>query len=166
MSGKNTLYLEIVKNRKFPGEFQSSKWFLEDSRNDGILEFWIENQVPWQKLSGKNTLYLEIGKNKPNPGDSRISGCLDSRIQKSKNTPKNIENYYDYAIGVIFYVLSKTALFWKVVKSLGKSGSWKKTKSIDELILTWKFFLLKHQSCLFLKVFKIKVVSDFWFDAF
>ena len=30
----------------------------------------------------------------------------------------------------------KNSLFRKVVKYLGKSGSWKKTKSIDELILT------------------------------
>ena len=157
----------LAKKWPFPGEFQSSSEFQEDSRNDGILEFQIENQVPWQKLSGKNTLYLEIGKNKPNPGDSRISGCLDSRVQKSKNAPKCVKNYYNYAIGVIFFeILSKTALFWKVVKSLGKSGNWKKTKSIDELILTWKFFLLKHQSCLFLKVFKMKVLSDFRFDAF
>ena len=49
----------------------------------------------------------------------------------------------------------------KIVKSLGKSGCWKKTKSIDELILTRKLFSLKHESCLFLKVFKAKVVLDF-----
>ena len=120
-----------------------------------------------KKLSGKNTLYLEIGKNKPNPGDSRISGCLDSRVQKSKDAPKSLKNHYDYVTGVIFFeILSKTALFWKVVKSLGKSGSWKKTKSIGELILTWNFILLNQQSCLFSKVFKVKVLLDFWFDTF
>ena len=52
----------LAKKWPFPGEFQSSSEFQEDSRNDGILEFRIKNQVPWQKLSGKNTLYNEIVK--------------------------------------------------------------------------------------------------------
>ena len=57
----NTPYL--VKNWPFPGEFQSSSEFQEDSRNDGILEFRIKIQVSWQKLSGKNALYVEFCKN-------------------------------------------------------------------------------------------------------
>ena len=132
-------------------------------------EWWTFGILHWKSRSLTQTDWEKYPTcwNLPNPGDSRISGCLDSRIQKSKDAPKSAKNCYNYAIGVIFFeILSKTALFWKVVKSLGKSGNWKKTKSIDELILTWKFFLLKHQSCLFLKVFKAKVLSDFQFDAF
>ena len=66
---------------------QSSRYFLEDFRNDGIFEFHIENQVPWQNLSGKNNLHVEISQNCTNPGDSRISRILNSRVQKSKGCP-------------------------------------------------------------------------------
>ena len=154
MYKKETISREIPEFQIIPRRFQ--EWWTF-----GILHWKSRSltQTDWEKYP---TCW-----NLPNPGDSRISGCLDSRIQKSKDAPKSAKNCYNYAIGVIFFeILSKTALFWKVVKSLGKSGNWKKTKSIDELILTWKFFLLKHQSCLFLKVFKAKVVSDFQFDAF
>ena len=85
----NTPYL--VKNLPFPGVFQSSSEFQEDSRSDGILEFRIKNQVFWQKLSGKNTLHVEFSKNLANPGGSRISGILDSRFQNPKNAPKCAE---------------------------------------------------------------------------
>ena len=83
----------LAKKWPFPGEFQSSSEFQEDSRNDGILEFHIEIQVPSQKLSGKDTLYIEIDKNKPNLGNSRISGCLDSRFEKSRDAPKSAHNH-------------------------------------------------------------------------
>ena len=53
----------IVKKWPFPGEFQSSSEFLEDSRNDGILEFHIRNKVSWQKLSGKKAPYVEFSEN-------------------------------------------------------------------------------------------------------
>ena len=46
LSGKNTLYVELCKKiGHFQEEFQSSIYFLEDSRNDRISEFHIENRV-------------------------------------------------------------------------------------------------------------------------
>ena len=53
----------LAKNWPFPGEFQSSSEFLEDSRSDKILEFHIKNQLSWQKLSGKKALYVEFSEN-------------------------------------------------------------------------------------------------------
>ena len=35
-----------MSNLRFLGIFQSSRYFLEDSRNDGIFEFRFKNQVP------------------------------------------------------------------------------------------------------------------------
>ena len=70
-------------------ELASFDWFP----NFGILEWNIENLVQGQVLSGKTTLYIEIGKNKPYPGNSRISGCLDSRFEKSRDAPKSAHNH-------------------------------------------------------------------------
>ena len=53
----------LAKKWPFPGEFQSSSEFLEDSKNDEILEFQIEIQVLWHKLSGIHTLHVEISQN-------------------------------------------------------------------------------------------------------
>ena len=91
----------LAKKWPFPGEFQSSSEFQEDSRSDGILEFRIKNQVSWQKLSGKNTLHVEFSKNLANPGGSRISGILDSRVKKLKVASKSAKKQYKYATGVI-----------------------------------------------------------------
>ena len=99
----NTPYL--VKKWPFPGEFQSSSEFQEDSRSDGILEFRIKNQVSWQKLSGKNTLHVEFSENLANPGGSRISGILDSRVKKSKVASKSAEKQYKYATRVISFFI-------------------------------------------------------------
>ena len=90
-SSKNYLELwNFSRNGLFFKQYQVLEYF---SHSIFILEFWIENQVPWQKLSGKDTLYIEIDKNKPNPGDSRISGCLDSRFEKSRDAPKSVHNH-------------------------------------------------------------------------
>ena len=99
----NTSYL--VKKWPFPGEFQSSSEFQEDSRSDGILEFRIKNQVSWEKLSGKNTLHVEFSENLANPGGSRISGILDSRVKKSKVASKSAEKQYKYATRVISFLI-------------------------------------------------------------
>ena len=37
---------KLAKNWTFPSNIQSSRKFLEVSRNDEILKFCIENQVP------------------------------------------------------------------------------------------------------------------------
>ena len=55
--------LKSVKTSQFQGKIQSSSKFLEVSWNDGILEFFVENQVYWHKLSGIHTLYVEISQN-------------------------------------------------------------------------------------------------------
>ena len=81
-----------------------------------------------------------------------IPGFLDVWIPGFKNQkmlPKVRNNITIMLQGHFFLILSKTALFCKVAYFLCKSSSRKKTKSIDELILTWKFFLAEHQSCLF-----------------
>ena len=73
--------LKSVKTGQFQGNIQSSRKFLEVSRNDVIFKFCIENQVPWLKLSGKyTTLYIEISQNLPIPGQypefQEISGSF------------------------------------------------------------------------------------------
>ena len=57
---------------------------MEDSGNDGPLEFCIKNQGPWHKLSGKIPHML----NELNSGDCRIFGSPNSRLKKLRNTPK------------------------------------------------------------------------------
>ena len=52
--------LKLGKSSQFQGDIQSSRKYLEVSRNDKILKFRIENQVPWLKMSEKDTLYVEI----------------------------------------------------------------------------------------------------------
>ena len=54
---------KLAKSWPIPGNIQSSKKFLEVSRNDEILEFCVENQVTWHKLSGIHTLYVDISQN-------------------------------------------------------------------------------------------------------
>ena len=130
--------------------------FQEDSRNDGIFEFCIENQVPWQNLSRKNTLYVENGQTTPNPGDSRIPGCLDSRVQKSKDAPKSGPNHYNYSTRVFSTLFYQKLPFCRVAYFLYKTRRWEKTMSRNELILTWQFFLAQHESCFFSKILKQK----------
>ena len=55
--------LKSAKNSQFQGNIQSSRKFLEVSRNDGIFKFCVENQIPWLKMSGKHALYIEISWN-------------------------------------------------------------------------------------------------------
>ena len=55
--------LKSVKNSQFQGNIQSSRKFLEVSRNDGILKFCVENPISWHKLSGIHTLHVEISQN-------------------------------------------------------------------------------------------------------
>ena len=69
-------------------------------------------------------------------------------------------------VGYFLKNFIKNTFFWKSPSSPGKPLIPKKTKSIDELILTWKFFLAEHESCYFSKVFKVNVVLDFRFDEF
>ena len=72
--------LKSVKTGQFQGNIQSSRKFLEVSRNDVIFKFCIENQVSWLELSGKYTLYIEISQNWPIPGQypefQEISGSF------------------------------------------------------------------------------------------
>ena len=83
-----------------------------------------------------------------------FSGILESWIPESRShnifqKVQKIDTNIIYRL--VFWKFHqkprKNSLFRKVVKYLGKSGSRKKTKSIDELILTWKFFSTKHESC-------------------
>ena len=71
---------KMTKNWLFPGDIQSSRKFLEDSRNDAILNLSVENQVSWQKLSGINTLHIESSQNWQIPGHFWNPGILDSRV--------------------------------------------------------------------------------------
>ena len=101
----------------FQKEFQSSRWFLEDSSYDRILEFHIEIQVSWQKLSGKHTLYIEIDKYKPNPGDSRISRCLDSRLKRSRDAILSLHSKINISF-VIWTQSRQTAFIKKTCKKM------------------------------------------------
>ena len=83
LSGKNTLYVELCKKiGHFQEEFQSSIYFLEDSRNDRILEFHNENRVWGQKLSEKKPLMLKLAKTSQIRG---IPGFLDVWILGLRN---------------------------------------------------------------------------------
>ena len=78
--GKVPYTLKLAKNRPFPGDIQSSRKFLEVSRNDGILKFCVENPISLHKLSGIHTLHVEISQNWPIPGQypefQEISGSF------------------------------------------------------------------------------------------
>ena len=72
---------------------------------------------------------MEIGQTTPNPGDSRIPGCLDSRVQVSKDAPKTGQKQYNYAAGVfslLFYqklpFFAKLLIFY-VNPAVGKRQS-------------------------------------------
>ena len=54
---------KLAKNWSFPGDIQSSRKFLEVSRNDEIFKFCVENQVSWHKLSGIYTPHVDISQN-------------------------------------------------------------------------------------------------------
>ena len=63
LSGIDAQYVKIGKKLAIPGNIQSSRKFLEVSRNDEILKFCVENQVSWHKLSGIYTLHVDISQN-------------------------------------------------------------------------------------------------------
>ena len=74
---------QLAKNWPVPGNIQSSRTFLEVSRNDKILRFLVENQVSWHKLRGIKTLHVEISQNQPILGHYWNPEILDSSVQKS-----------------------------------------------------------------------------------
>ena len=80
---------------RFPENFWKNFW------KTGILKFWAQNQVQWQKLSGKNTQYIEIGQNQPIPGNFQISRFPDSRFQKITDVAKSVQNYCEYVVLIV-----------------------------------------------------------------
>ena len=104
-------------------------WFQGNSRVpgnsrkiQGMMEFCIENQVPWQKLIGRNALYIKIGQSLLNPAYSRIPGCLDFRVQKSKDAPKSRQKHYRYASGFSILYFIKNCSFCEVAYFLCKGS--------------------------------------------
>ena len=93
--------LKLAKKQSFPEDFPKSWKFQETSRNDWILKFWVQNQVPWQKVIGKNTQYIEISQNQPNLGQFGILGFWDSKVQKIQEVTKSTQNYPIYVTGII-----------------------------------------------------------------
>ena len=84
------------------------------------------------------------------------SGILESWIPGSRNhnISSNVQKMDTNMLRKLFFKKfdqqpAKSTIFWKVAKYLGKSGSQKKTKSLDELILTWNFFWTKRQIAYF-----------------
>ena len=107
----------ILRTSRFPENFWKNFWTI------GILKFWAQNQVQWQKLSGKNTQYIEIGQNQPIPGHFWISGCLESRIKNLPGGSKSVKNWYKYVIVIIFIVMYwKNTRFWTFSLEVPKSA--------------------------------------------
>ena len=153
--GKVPYTLNLAKNiRKFPGMMK----FWNSGLKIKFLDInWVE-LTPYMLNSVKTSQF------------QGISGTLLSWIPWSRNHKISL---YVCKINtnmlhrlVFWQFHQKNTFFWKRTYSPGKPLIWKKTKSIDELILAWKFFLTECQSCIFSKVFKAKVVLDFLFDAF
>ena len=94
--------LELAQNRKFQATSRFPDFQIPDFKETGILNFWAQNQVQWQKLSGKNTQYIEIGQNQPFPGNFQISRFPDSRFQKITDVAKSVQNYYEYVVLIVF----------------------------------------------------------------
>ena len=158
--------LKLAKKQSFPEDFPKPRKFRETSRNDWIFKFWVQNQVPWQKVSGKNTQYIEISQNQPNLGQFGILGFWDSKVQKIKEVTKSTPNYPIYVTGIISLKnYQKTTLFAIVAFLLCKSSNQKKTMLRLWIFLTKKIFLAERESFKSGKVFKVKVLSISWFDT-
>ena len=158
--------LKLAKKQSFPEDFPKPRKFQETSRNDWILKFRVQNQVPWQKVSGKNTQYIEISQNQPNLGQFGILGFWDSKVQKIKEVTKSTQNYPIYVTGIISAKnYQKTTLFAIVAILLCKSSNKKKTMLMLWIFLTKKIFLAERESFKSGKVFKVKVLSISWFDT-
>ena len=159
--------LKLAKKLSFPEDFPKPRKFRETSRNDWIFKFRVQNQVPWQKVSGKNTQYIEISQNQPNLGHFVVLGFWDSKVQKIKEVTKSTQNYPIYVTGIISAKnYQKNTLFAIVAFLLCKSSNQKKTMLRLWIFLTKKIFLAERESFKSGKVFKLKVLSVFRFDAF
>ena len=93
--------LELAQNSKFQATSRFPDFQIPDFKKTGILNFWAQNQVQWQKLSGKNTQYIEIGQNQPIPGNFQVSRFPDSRFQKITDVAKSVQNYCEYVVLII-----------------------------------------------------------------
>ena len=93
--------LELAQNSKFQATSRFPDFQIPDFKKIGILNFWAQNQVQWQKLSGKNTQYIEIGQNQPIPGNFQISRFPDSRFQKITDVAKSVQNYCEYVVLIV-----------------------------------------------------------------
>ena len=56
--GKIPNILKLAQTSQFPGISRFPDVQFPDSRKIGNLEFWVENQGQWPKLSGKSTQYI------------------------------------------------------------------------------------------------------------
>ena len=77
--------LELAQNSTFQRFSQFPENFWKNFWKTGILNFWAQYQVEWQKLSGKNTQDIEIGQNQLIPGKFHISRFPNSRFQENWN---------------------------------------------------------------------------------
>ena len=158
--------LKLAKKQSFPEDFPKPRKFRETSRNDWIFKFWVQNRVPWQKVSGKNTQYIEISQNQPNLGHFGVLGFWDSKVQKIKEVTKSTQNYPIYVTGIISAKnYQKNTLFAIVAFLLCKSSNQKKTILRLIIFLTKKIFLIERESFKSGKVFKVKLLSISWFDT-
>ena len=78
---------------------------MEDSRNNGILERHIDNQVSGWKLSGKITLYVELGKKYTISRGIPEFQIIPGRFKESWNETLKILFKDKYWVGKLIYIL-------------------------------------------------------------
>ena len=83
-----THMLKLAKKQSFPEDFPKSRKFWGISRNDWILKFQVQNQVPWQKVSGKNAQYIEISESAKSRTVWDFGILRSKKFRRSPKVPK------------------------------------------------------------------------------